>query len=413
MRKLKHVVWGLMLAVVVCSFSSCLKKDLPPKPPITISHLSLVVVHDPLNWTQENGRLLTDEAFRTYLDGQNHDIRLVYRGQPGKDLTKYFSYLDDLEKNGKPAALPYLLVGKAGEVVYGGAYPPDSEAAVKLVRELETVKKAPGAVAGGEKEVLWAAGAWRKLGGLKPAQPNLKTRWQGRVYTEDTPNEPLISRDKWVSVDFGRFIPEIADQDGQSSCCACAATQMAATLHKICGYKNEKWSIADLYRRGNNGSDDGMMLETALNLLTQEGICTTEYADMWNWQKPNYKKGYEADRAKHKLMKPFLCESLEQVGSAIQRCKPVVIGVFVTSKFEPDENGYIKRYAHKNGGGHALYLAGMQIKDGEVYYKVVNSWGKDWGKGGWAWIHESWIELGFGAWTAAVVSNDPDDPLVD
>jgi hypothetical protein len=40
-------------------------------------------------------------------------------------------------------------------------------------------------------------------------------------------------------------------------------------------------------------------------------------------------------------------------------------------------------------GGHAILLAGFRHKNGVRQFLVHNSWGKDWGDGGYAWISES------------------------
>ena len=42
--------------------------------------------------------------------------------------------------------------------------------------------------------------------------------------------------------------------------------------------------------------------------------------------------------------------------------------------------------------GHAIVLSGYQDSPHGTFYLVHNSWGKDWGEGGYAWIHESTLQ---------------------
>ena len=68
---------------------------------------------------------------------------------------------------------------------------------------------------------------------------------------------------------------------------------------------------------------------------------------------------------------------------------PVVIAVRVDESFR----GGIARDCpgEPTGESHAVIALGR--KDGKVLVK--NSWGTDWGDGGYLWVHESWLEEAF------------------
>lgn len=72
------------------------------------------------------------------------------------------------------------------------------------------------------------------------------------------------------------------------------------------------------------------------------------------------------------------------IANAILTTGPVVIGSnWYETMFEPDKDGLIK-IGGEIAGGHAFLLNGVSMKD--KLYRIKNSWGKDWGKKGHAFI---------------------------
>lgn len=63
---------------------------------------------------------------------------------------------------------------------------------------------------------------------------------------------------------------------------------------------------------------------------------------------------------------------------------PVVMGTWWhEDMFWPDSKGYIQPTGQK-AGGHAYILQGLNIDQEKV--RLINSWGRDWGQSGRAWI---------------------------
>ena len=269
------------------------------------------------------------------------------------------------------------------------------------------------------------AGEPRPIGGLWPSEPG----WQDdygesmmayggyRVYADDTPDEPLIAEADFIdtSDDRDRYCPKdaIVDQDSQNSCLACATAQACQILLRFLGHKPEVLSIADFYGRINGGRDQGGALEDAIVEIVKNGICSTKYADQWDWRKPTFKPGYEEDRRRHTPLKAWHCPTIQHVYSALQRRKVVVCGMDVDDSWKPDAQGVLGPRRTRGGGGHAQCLFGMKSIGNVWHVGDINSWGtKNWGTDGKAWTHPSWLQFQkYPPFALGLLPEASDDPL--
>jgi glutaredoxin len=309
--------------------------------------------------------------------------------------------------NGKP--LPWVVVGQKGVVLDSFPLPATSSQLWERVKS-RAISLNTGDVVNGQ---MWDGKHWRKLGGCMAPRPGAANRW--RVYGSQA-DEPIIPRDQWREVDGDWLVKAILDQNGYSSCCPCAATGAFRSALANAGLPDVHASVVDLYSRINGGSDSGAMLEDALTELCSNGVCTTDYAGMWGVTNRDAarKDGYQSSRAKNRILLAEWCPSVDAVASAIQRGRPVVFGTLVNSSFKPDAAGNIGPRRGGGGGGHAMYLVGLKRIGNEWYFRVVNSWGDDWGQGGKAWLHGSWLMTDyFQAWAISSVVFPSDTPLKD
>lgn len=86
------------------------------------------------------------------------------------------------------------------------------------------------------------------------------------------------------------------------------------------------------------------------------------------------------------------CLSLDELKHALSYHGAVEIGInWYTGMWNPDANGLL----HVDGtiaGGHAIAVAGYKPTPSGIVYRLENSWGKDWGDQGGAWISEFDLE---------------------
>jgi hypothetical protein len=185
--------------------------------------------------------------------------------------------------------------------------------------------------------------------------------------------------------------PNVIDQKQTSSCAPCATRTMFATSEMLANHPDPKPSPVDLYYRINGGADRGADLAACMDELKRNGICSTDHAALIGVNDPQHLPGWENDRASHKIAAYNFCETEQDIANEVAAGKPVLFGTVVTSAFNPNNQATIGPAAGRPIGGHALAAIGVKQQPDGRYYRIQNSWGDQWGDGGRAWIHQSWM----------------------
>lgn len=391
------LVYFLLMLLGGLLVSGCRPSAPPPSPPSPTPQppdqaLSVVFVTDWKSESPEDVAVYTSPDLINFCKQSNHELRVVpvdvvseKKDASGKRLPPEYlvPYLDEAKGKGTPI----MILGRNGKV-RKSFFPMPTSAQTAIASISGVMGEAP------DKESVWANGEWRKLG-LLPMKPGAEKRWPSES------NEGLVPKEKWKDVDLRHLVTQVENQNGYS-CCAVEATDggMEATMLRM-GMSHTDLSIVDLYSRVNGGRDAGSMLEDNLN-AAKDGVCSVQFAEKYGVTKTRHKPGWEVDRSKHAIQWATLCPTLEHVASALQKHRCVVIGVMVTDRFSPDKDGVIGPKGGRARGGHAILLVGMKKIGDDWYLLMLNSWGANWGQGGFAYLHKSWFEPAFGAF--AIVS---------
>ena len=217
---------------------------------------------------------------------------------------------------------------------------------------------------------------------------------RGELYPEygSRGSPPILPRDKWQPIDMSHFVPEILDQDGQNACCAFASVQALHVARGFAGAPCVRLSAGNLYGRINGGVDGGALLGDAIKALEVIGVCRAEIIDIYTWRQSRWPANWKDDAKKFKVTEAWDCPTFEAIASAIQHGFPVCLGIFVGRNFKVQSDGWLADYAG-GGGGHALCGVGLAYHEGRKTWgvKVANSWGSDWGQGGFAIVPESYF----------------------
>lgn len=94
----------------------------------------------------------------------------------------------------------------------------------------------------------------------------------------------------------------------------------------------------------------------------------------------------------------------EDLALAISHLGPAVIGVnWYEGMFEPNRHNFLE-VSGQLAGGHAIVVAGVNPKTFETgHYRVWNSWGRGWGRNGWANISRKDMARLLGEWGEACI----------
>jgi len=202
-------------------------------------------------------------------------------------------------------------------------------------------------------------------------------------------------------------LPPIGDQGQQGSCTAWATGYYCMT-HQI-AKANDWWdttiashqfSPAFVYNQINFGDDSGSYVSDAIELMKDFGCATMadmpyDYTDYTSWPSEwAYTNAINYRVSESYYIYTLNDNGIEAVKQALLDGNVLVTAIYVkTSFFYFDEtnNVYSTTYADETTyGGHAVCIVGyddtITTDDGAGAFLLVNSWGTNWGDGGFWWM---------------------------
>ena len=262
------------------------------------------------------------------------------------------------------------------------------------------------------------------LGGLT-IDPGLYASFQEAGLSGDLFGAPGQPPSEPPSVDLSPNFPAPGDQGRQSSCTAWAS---AYALKSYQEGVEMKWPLsttahlfspAYVYNQINQGQDAGAQIYNALDVIIQQGaatLATVPYSDTDYLTQPSAAAKKEA--ARFKAVSRSIVNGTQAIKAALANRKPVVIGMLVYDQFynlHGEDSVYNSAQGSTSGphGRHAITVVGYDnIKYGGAF-KVINSWGGNWGDHGYFWLPYSFAEqVVFQAWVLDDGKNKqvPDNP---
>lgn len=253
--------------------------------------------------------------------------------------------------------------------------------------------------------------------GLRESSTSAQTLMANELPDRVDPRRSELAAIGWLQTE---------DQLRQGACQGNSLTECFEFCYPIAtGGKVQQFSRQYAYIRSQQF--DGIRGDSGSTLMggtraALEGICTEEigpYSSTYpGW---DYITGAMKQNAVlHKLRShvevtsPTGCSAF--LGSGLG-C--VQVGMLWNDSMTPDQNGCIRTWSARSGGGHAIAIVGYfpdddikQRSSSGRWWLLKNSWGKRWGVSGYAYLDEKVVTAIFNhSWTSAYGRSDMETPV--
>lgn len=215
-----------------------------------------------------------------------------------------------------------------------------------------------------------------------------------KTYDIDLTTEPLPP-----SLDLSTLLPAVGNQGNQGSCTSWAVTYYLKSFQEHLlnseDYNDSNtMSPAYTYNQLTQGNCEGTAISATFDILKEQGSCALNLLPYNANTCSNQPTSAMRDAAMaYKISDYFYLTDealVHQMKTLITQHTPIVIASWLSSAFGLKDNLGLTAYRPHNvdyneqGGCHAMLVVGYN--DDYNAFKVVNSWGEDWGDEGFLWI---------------------------
>jgi len=217
--------------------------------------------------------------------------------------------------------------------------------------------------------------------------------------------------------DLSAWFPPPRDQGDQASCVAWSVgyAMRGYYANRALGRTGAQSSVAlspsfvfNQIIDESDGCDSGSMIADALTLLQNKGIVPLSrfpYRDSECRRQPAPQVVQEAAQFRISGWRTVALSRLTDIKGQLAKGDPVVIGMQVNDAFTEVTGDTVFNDRHTDGDGHAMVVVGYS--DQRNAFKVMNSWGKAWGAGGFGWISYDSFRVRVSEAYVASVPNQP------
>jgi C1A family cysteine protease len=189
-----------------------------------------------------------------------------------------------------------------------------------------------------------------------------------------------------VVVDRREQLPGVRDQGIKPLCLAFAASDLNAFNNSLCSHLSVEYLAYYAYQLMNtNKTDQGLSIPSVIQILKENGQIIEELM-------PYDENRTELISPPLKQTEVFKTISSEQACAtdsvilALDNNKIVLLGLSLTPSFFYPRFPYVLNDEIGERGLHAVTAVGYGLYQNKNVILIRNSWGENWGEGGYAWL---------------------------
>jgi C1A family cysteine protease len=187
----------------------------------------------------------------------------------------------------------------------------------------------------------------------------------------DRLNLTPIAESDWRDRDLSEFCFDVQNQGSTSACTAFAVSSGISATRGRKDDEQVSLNPMDLFIQVSNNLSRGIALSDALHATEVRGVAA------------------KGDGQRYKVIEYVSCPNVEEIATAVLKGYYVATAIYVgqdtfrTDPADPDAKIPDDPSASE---GHSILVVGLKKINSQWYFKIQNSWSREWGKDGFAHV---------------------------